>query len=93
MLSARKTSEYLQKERLEVMEGVPGGVATEVTERLQERIHNKIHVPHLFEGEKKCELETTTPICITLNNVDNISMAYSFYKLVGILTPCRPEAP
>ena len=78
--STHKSSEYLCTQRSEVIEGASGGVFTEVTERLQETIGEKLFLPHPFEYHEKSE--HASPVCVSLNNVDNIIAPYSYYKKV-----------
>lgn len=79
-LSTHKSSEYLGTGRSEIIEGVSGDVSTEVTERLQKTIGEKLFLPHPFKYLEKSE--HASPICVSLVNVDNIIAPYSYYKQV-----------
>ena len=80
LLNTHKSSEYLCTGRSEVIEGVSGGVSTEVNERLQETIGEKLFLPHPFEYLEKSV--HASPVCVSLINVDNIIAPYSYYKKV-----------
>ena len=87
--SVRKSKEYLNTERNEIMEGVSGGVVSEVTERLRRTVHEKLTLPHAFEYLGKSEV--SSPITFMLNSVDNIIVPYDSFKQVNEFKPHRDK--
>ena len=78
--SARKSKEYLNSEKNEVMEGLSGGVASEVTDRLGRNVYESQTLPHAFEYLGKSDI--SSPITFNLNSVDNIIVPFSSFEQV-----------
>ena len=85
--SARKSKEYLNSEKNEVMEGVSGGVAFEVNDSFGRSLYANEALPHTeFEYMEKSEI--SSPITFKLNSVDNIIVPYSYFKQVYVYYFC-----